>query len=104
MAIRGSVSLITFDDHSNFVRSSSFRGELYADELCSKIGGEVPSDAWDTVLLKQVNSILLKVKEGLFVSAVAKELSLWASQDGSALVDSFLVKCHKCSESDPSRF
>ena len=42
MAIRGSLSLITFDDHGNFIRSLSFGSELYADELCSNVGMKPP--------------------------------------------------------------
>ena len=42
VAIRGSFSLITFDDHGNCVRSASFGTELYADELCSNVGVEIP--------------------------------------------------------------
>ncbi len=42
VAIRGSWSLITFDDHGNFVRSPSFGSELYADELCSNLGMKIP--------------------------------------------------------------
>ena len=104
MAIRGSFSLITFDDHGNFVRSSSFGSELYADELCSNVGVEIPPDVWHTVIAKQENSILLEVKEGPFVSDDSKEIALWAPQDGSAEVDSFLARCHKFSESNPSLF
>jgi cupin fold WbuC family metalloprotein len=101
VAIRGSFSLITFDDQGNFVQSTSFGTELYADELCSNVGVEVPPDVWHTVLAKQENSILLEVKEGPFVLEEAKELALWAPQDGSAEVDSFLAKCHKISEINP---
>ena len=65
---------------------------------------EIPPHVWHTVLAKQDNSILLEVKEGPFVSDEAKELVLWAPQDGSAEVESFLAKCHKFSESNPSLF
>jgi hypothetical protein len=65
---------------------------------------EIPPNVWHTVLAKQENSILLEVKEGPFVSDEAKELVLWALQDGSAKVDSFLAKCHKFSQSNPSLF
>lgn len=104
VAIRGSFCLITFDDHGNFVRSSSFGSELYADELCSNIGVEIPPDVWHTVIAMQENSILLEVKEGPFVSEDSKEIALWAPRDGSAEVDSFLARCHKFSESNASLF
>lgn len=104
VAIRGSFSLITFDDHGNFIRSSSFGSELYADELCSNAGVEIPPNVWHTVLAKQENSILLEVKEGPFVSDDAKEIALWAPQDHSPEVDSFLAKCHKFSDSNPILF
>jgi cupin fold WbuC family metalloprotein len=104
VAIRGSFSLITFDDHGNFIQSSSFGSELYADELCSSVGVEIPPNIWHTVLARQENSILLEVKEGPFISGEAKEIALWAPQDGSAEVDSFLAKCHKFSQSNPSLF
>ena len=104
VAIRGSFSLITFDDHGNFNRSSSFGSELYADELCSNVGVEIPPYVWHTVLAKQENSILLEVKAGPFVSNEAKELALWAPKDGSAEADIFLTKCHKFSETNPRLF
>ena len=69
-----------------------------------KCRGGNPPDVWHTVLAKQENSILLEVKEGPFVSDEAKELALWAPQDGSEEVDSFLAKCHKFSESNPRTF
>ena len=103
VAIRGSFSLITFDDHGNFVRSYSFGSELYADELRPNVGVEIPPHVWHTVLAKQENSILLEVKEGPFVSGEAKERAIWAPQDGSAEVLSFLAKCHEFSESNLSR-
>ena len=104
VAIRGSFCLITFDDHGNFVRSSSFGSELYADELCSNVGVEIPPDVWHTVIAKQENSILLEVKEGPFVSEDSEEIALRAPRDGSAEVDSFLARCHKFSESNASLF
>jgi cupin fold WbuC family metalloprotein len=104
VAIRGSFSLITFDDHGNFIRSYLFGSELYTDKLCSSVGVEIPPDVWHTVIAKQKNSILLEVKEGPFISDEAKEPALWAPQDDSAAVDSFLAKCHKFSESNPRLF
>ena len=50
---------------------------------------ETPMDVWHTVLAKQEISILLEVKEGPFVSDEAKELALWAPQDGLAELDNF---------------
>lgn len=99
VAIRGSFSLITFDDQGNFIRSSLFGSELYADGFCSNVGVEIPPHVWHTVLAKQENSILLEVKEGPFVSDEAKELAFWAPQDGSTEAQSFLAKCQEFSES-----
>ena len=45
-----------------------------------------------------------EVKEGPFVSGEAKEIALWAPQDGSAETAIFLAKCHKFSQSNPSLF
>ena len=104
VAVRGSFSLITFDDNGSFILSISFGSELYADEVCSNVGVEIPPHVWHTVLAKHENSILLEVKEGPFVSDKAKELAPWAPQDGSAGVDRFLAKCHKFSESNSSLF
>ena len=64
----------------------------------------IPPDSWLTVLAKQKNLILREVKEGPFVSDEIREFGLWAPQDGSAKVASFLAKCHKFSESNPSLF
>ena len=104
VAIRGVFSLITFDDWGGFVQSVCFGTEKYSGDLCPNVGVEIPSDTWHTVIARQENSILLEVKEGPFVSDEAKEFALWAPRDDSAAVDSFLDKCHKFSESDPTLF
>jgi len=65
---------------------------------------ETPMDVWHTVLAKQEISILLEVKEGPFVPDEAKELALWAPQDGSAEVNGFLARCREFSESKASLF
>ena len=62
IAIRGSFSLITFDDHGDFIRSDSFGLELYADEICPNVGVEIAPNVCHTVLAKQENSILLESK------------------------------------------
>ena len=104
VAIRGNFSLITFNDHGEFIHSVSFGSELYADKTCPNVGVEIPPNVWHTVLAKQENSILLEVKEGPFVSEKAKEIALWAPHNGSAEAAGFLARCHKFSESHESFF
>jgi cupin fold WbuC family metalloprotein len=104
VAIRGSFSLITFDNHGDFIRTDSFGSELYADKICPNVGMEIPPNVWHTVLAKQDNSILLEVKEGPFVSDKAKEIAPWAPRDGSVEAVGFLAKCHKFSESNINFF
>ena len=43
VAIRGHFSLITFDDHGEFIHSVSFGSELYADKTCPNVGVEIPT-------------------------------------------------------------
>ena len=100
VAIRGSFSLITFDDHGDFIQSFQFGTEQYAAELCPNVGVEIPPNSWHTVLANQDDSILLEVKEGPFNPDEAKELASWASKEGSELAASFLDQCYKYSEID----
>ena len=69
-----------------------------------KRGDENPLDVWHTVLAQQENSILLEGKEGPLVPDEAKELALWAPQDGSAEVNGILGRCREFSESKVSLF
>lgn len=100
IAIRGSFSLITFDDHGDFIQSVQFGAEHYANELCPNVGVEIPPNSWHTVIANQDYSILLEVKEGPFNPDEAKEFAPWAPKEGSQLAASFLQKCYKYSEID----
>ena len=44
LAIRGSFSIIKFNDHGNCDGSASFGTKLHADESCSNVGVEIPLD------------------------------------------------------------
>ena len=98
VAIRGSFSLITFDDYGDFIESFYFGTERYSGALCPNIGVEIPPSSWHTVLAHQDNCILIEVKEGPFVPNEAKDFAAWAPVEGSDLVDGFLEKCYKFSE------
>jgi cupin fold WbuC family metalloprotein len=104
VALKGSFSLLTFDEHGNFIDNVCFGSEKYAGSSCPNIGLEIPPDVWHTVIASEENSILLEVKEGPFIASEAKEFASWAPQEGSDGAAVFLANYHKFSKSNPSLF
>ena len=93
VALKGSFSLLTFDDHGNFIDNIFFGSEKYVGSSCPNLGLEIPPEVWHTVIAIEENSVLLEVKEGPFISSEAKEFASWAPQEGSDSAAVFLANC-----------
>ena len=81
VAVRGSMALLTFDDHGAITRVLRFGTERHGLDLAA--GAEVPASTWHTVLALEPGSVLLEVKAGPFDPNQPKDLATWAPEEGT---------------------
>lgn len=104
VALKGSFSLLTFDEHGNYINNVCFGSERYAGRSCPNVGLEIPPDVWHTVMANEENSILLEVKEGPYIAGEAKNFANWAPEEGSDGAAVFVANCRKFTISNLSSF
>ena len=64
---------------------------------------ELPSECWHTLIVLEPASVLLEVKEGPFIPAVAKDIAPWAPLLGSSGIDNYVQKHYEYCCSDFNR-
>lgn len=89
IAVRGTFSLITFDEHGVPAPAVRFGTELYGRGERLDVGVEIPAGTWHTVVALVPGSVLLELKAGPFDPAAAKELAPWAPEEDSSLAPSY---------------
>jgi cupin fold WbuC family metalloprotein len=82
IAVRGLFGFIMFTDQGLIESITIFGSERYSDRFSISSGLELPSDVWHTVVSLVDESILFEVKSGPFDPSIAKELALWAPEEG----------------------
>ena len=88
VAIRGAMSLVTFNDLGSVIDVLDFG--VYGKLNLMAVGVEIPANIWHTVLAHESGSVLLEVKKGPFNPSASKDLALWATVEGSALASEYL--------------
>jgi cupin fold WbuC family metalloprotein len=88
IAIRGSMALMSFDDHGAVTGVLGFGSEKYGRNMA--VGAEVASNTWHTVVALEPGCVLLEVKAGPFDPNQPKDLAPWAPEEGSAMAQSYL--------------
>lgn len=83
IAVRGLFALILFDETGVIIDTIKFGSEKYASTEDLASGVELPSGSWHTVVALVPGSVLFEVKAGPFNPDQAKEVALWAPQEGS---------------------
>lgn len=87
IAIRGSMALVTFDDHGTVTGILRFGTERHGSGLA--VGAEVPSKTWHTVIALEPGCVLLEVKAGPFDPNQPKDLAQWAPAEGTSDAESY---------------
>jgi cupin fold WbuC family metalloprotein len=82
MAVRGLFGFIMFTDQGLIESITIFGSERYSDRFSISSGLDLPSGVWHTVVSLVDESILFEVKSGPFDPSIAKELALWAPEEG----------------------
>lgn len=89
IAIRGSMALVTFDDQGSVMGILRFGSQNHGSDLAA--GAEVPASTWHTVVALEPGCVLLEVKAGPFNPNQPKDLAPWAPEEGSAMVQGYLL-------------
>jgi cupin fold WbuC family metalloprotein len=82
IALRGSFSLIVFDDQGMVADVIKFGSESYAN-ADSSFGVIIPPGVWHTVMALTWDSVLFEIKAGPFDPLNAKEFAPWAPPEES---------------------
>lgn len=89
VAVRGQMALLSFDDDGGVVDVVRFGSDAFGDDLA--VGVELPANTWHTVLALVPGCVLLEVKAGPFDPSQPKDLAPWAPEEGSSLVNDYLI-------------
>lgn len=81
IAVRGSLALVTFDEHGVVTGVVRFGTDRSGDGFA--VGAEVPANTWHTVIALESGCVLLEVKAGPFDPNQPKDLAPWAPDEGS---------------------
>ena len=81
VAVRGLMTLVTFNDEGEVTEVVRFGSEKYGAECAA--GVELPSGTWHTVVALVPGCVLLEVKAGPFDPSQPKDLAPWAPEEGS---------------------
>lgn len=82
LAIKGLFALIEFNDQGDINSIVLFGSEKYAEQFSVAAGVELSAGIWHTLVALIDDSILFEVKSGPFEPELAKELALWAPEEG----------------------
>lgn len=81
IAVRGSMALVTFDEHGKVAGAVRFGSGTKSEDLAA--GAEVQANTWHTVIALEPGCVLLEVKAGPFDPSQPKDLAPWAPDEGS---------------------
>jgi cupin fold WbuC family metalloprotein len=84
VAIKGLFGIVTFDDDGEICDSGRFGSELHASPFACRLAVVVEPHVWHSVLALTPGAVLLECKAGPFDPNAAKELALWAPEEGSS--------------------
>ena len=76
IAVRGSMALVTFDEHGMVTEVVRFGADRNSD--CLAVGAEVSANTWHTVIALEPGCVLLEVKAGPFDPNLPKDMASWA--------------------------
>jgi cupin fold WbuC family metalloprotein len=79
IAVRGVMTVVTFDDQGSVTKVLRFGTERYGDEMA--VGIEVSPSTWHTVIALEPSCVLLEVKAGPFNPNKPKNLAPWAPEE-----------------------
>jgi cupin fold WbuC family metalloprotein len=88
VAIRGVMTLMTFDDQGSVTGILRFGSDKHGSDLA--VGAEVASSTWHTVVALEPGCVLLEVKAGPFDPNQPKDLASWAPEEGSTMAQGYL--------------
>lgn len=91
IAVRGLMTLVTFDDVGYVTNAIRFGAQGGAKEAQYGVGVEIPPGIWHTVIAHVPDSILFEVKAGPFDPDQAKEFADWAPEDGTLAAKDYLL-------------
>lgn len=81
IAIRGLMTIVTFDELGKVTRAVQFSSNRYRNDLA--VGVEIPGNTWHTVIALEPGCVLFEVKAGPFDPNRPKDLAPWAPEEGS---------------------
>jgi cupin fold WbuC family metalloprotein len=84
LAVKGLFALIQFSDTGAIKAVSFLCSESHITRDADMYGVEILPNEWHTLIAMSPNAVLFEVKEGPFVSEVAKEVAPWAPKEDSA--------------------
>jgi len=93
IAIRGEMALVTFDAQGTVTSILRFGTEKHGCDITA--GAEVPASTWHTVIALEPGCVLLEVKAGPFDPNQAKDLAVWAPQEGGTEARDYLARLVK---------
>lgn len=82
VALSGLFSLVKFDDKGVVCDVSYFGSQRHVGISCNAFGVEIMPNEWHTIIAMSPDAYLFEVKEGPFLSGLAKEMAPWAPQEG----------------------
>lgn len=94
IAVRGLMTLVSFDDEGNVVRTYRF-GVEKVDGKLPAVGVEIQPGTWHTVVANTPGAVLFEVKAGPFDPSQAKEYAPWAPAEGSPEAAEYLRRLHE---------
>lgn len=90
VAIRGVMTMVTFDDQGAVTNVLRFGTEKHGDKMA--VGAEVSSTTWHTVIALEPGCVLLEVKAGPFDPNQPKDLAPWAPVEGCDAASVYLER------------
>jgi len=83
VALSGLFALVKFDDNGAVCDVSYFGSQRHVGISCNAFGVEIMPKEWHTIIAMSPDAYLFEVKDGPFLSGLAKVMAPWAPQEGN---------------------
>jgi cupin fold WbuC family metalloprotein len=84
IAVKGLFALVTFEEDGAIREIVRLGTERYAGDGRVDVGVELSPGTWHTIVALEADAVLLELKAGPFNPGAAKEVALWAPDEGTA--------------------